>query len=75
MTTGAQWIYRLRNSRGSGAVLLRKARAHHAVVPAVEVEVELQDLVPAGERAGEAHSHHRRLSARAGEADLLGARN
>ena len=42
-------------------------------MPAVEVGPEAEHLAPAGEGAGEAHRHQRRLGAGAREADPLGA--
>src|SRR6266542_2470222 len=60
---------RLRRIRLSGA------RADHIVVPAVEVLVELEELIAPGVGAGEPDSHQGGLGAGAGKPHFLGARH
>ena len=53
-------------------VVRRLHRDGGVIVPAVEVAVDLDDLVLAGERPGQPHCHHRRLGAGTDELDPLG---
>ena len=63
-----------RDAGRAGERLFGQDVADDAVVPAVEVEGEADELVAAGVGAGEADGHHRRFGAGGVEADASGRR-
>lgn len=71
---GRPWVNR-RRSLGAQPVGGRVDGEHHLIVVAVEVALELEDLLLSGEGAGQAEAVHGRLAARAGEAHALQARH
>src|SRR5205807_149425 len=64
-----------RDADGDRAIYTGHERGVDGIAPAVEVALELDDLVAAGVGARQAHGHLHRLRAGAGEAQPLCARD